>query len=143
MNNLPNDIIYNICRFLPYSESLAFENISSPINKMILNSEIHKFNKEYVKITSNFGCTAAFLGCDMIYSERYSGRKRSERCHIYKIETSWPYHSNFLTHIKTEMICFECYYKYEKCPYSKKIRFTKKGNLITNDIKIISQKLKM
>ena len=144
MNNLPDDIIYNICRFLSYPECKVFIDISFSINRMILNSEIHKFNEEYVKITSNFGCTSAFLGCDMIYSKR----KRSGRCHMYTMLSI----KNSLRHINMGMLCSECYYKYERCEYANMYTFSKRlgfiysdlkrENLITNDIKITSQKIK-
>ena len=56
MDNLPNDIIFNICRFLPYPESKAFKNISLPIDKMILNSEFHKFYVGYSEIEEDDFC---------------------------------------------------------------------------------------
>ncbi len=47
MNNLPNDIIFNICRYLRYPESKVFKNISLPIDRMVLNSEFNRFFEIY------------------------------------------------------------------------------------------------
>ena len=57
MDNLPNDIIFNICRFLPYPESKAFKNITLPIDKMILNSEFYKFYNAYADTDEDDECT--------------------------------------------------------------------------------------
>ena len=50
MNNLPNDIIFNICRFMEYPEVNAFNNISISIDRAILNNEFYKFYFEYCYI---------------------------------------------------------------------------------------------
>ena len=62
MDKLSNDIIFNMCRYLPYPKSKAFRNISLPIDRMILNNEFHKFYEAYAEIEEDAECD--WCGCD-------------------------------------------------------------------------------
>ena len=125
METLPNDIIYNICRYLPYPESKAFVNISPSINRMILNSHIIKFDEEYKKITTNFGCNT-----NPGYFFNYTQCGKSGRCHkrLVKCETSGVIHE------KLQICCFDCLEMI--CPTEKETVFTNEGHEERNIIEI-------
>ena len=141
MNNLPNDIIFNICRFLPYPQSKVFENISLPIDRMILNNEIIKFNKEYVKITTYFGCDQYY------YNKELKGRMQcngSERSHVWleKMSDKFVNTQFYYSEIITVVMCFKCYYKYIIFDRKEHVwgTFTGRNDRynVSNDIKIAS-----
>ena len=91
MNNLPNDIIFNICRFLSYPESKVFKNISLPIDRMILNSEFHKFYEAYSDIEDDDECV--WCGYD----------RETETNKEMKFKKDIGYAGE---------VCFKCFYNY-------------------------------
>ena len=119
MDNLPDDIIFNICRFLGFDESKVFKNINLAIDRMILKSEIDEFNEEYVKITHFLDCYQNYYNKKtkipiFCYCEYHICSSKMERIHYNPI-------------INSHTLCFKCYYKF--------------ANVRSRDIKKASSKI--